>query len=130
MASTNANPIEMPETDITMFDTEHDYKTQSNFAEPPQPSIKNDNDFEDLDPVDEEELLIPSKPIRVRRVAVFRPLFVYRQEQAKQQLIGADRRRGRATNKRPGNGQGQRRPGNGQGQRRDLGQTQYQQHGY
>jgi len=107
VASSNASSIEIPETDITMFNTEHDYKFDSDFAEP-EPNTKNDNDSEDLDPLDKEELQIPSKPIRVKRVVAFRPLFVYRQEQAKHRLIAADRRRARVPPRRRGSRQGQR----------------------
>jgi len=107
MASSNANPVEVPETDIAMFNTSADDESHSNFKEP-QPKPKIENDFEDLDPMDEEELLNPLQPTRVRRAIVFRPLFVYRQEQERERLIAADRRSGRASEGHHGHGQGQR----------------------
>lgn len=93
MASLNASPIDIPENDITLFNNDIDYESHANFKEV---NAKNNNYFDDLDPMDEDELLVPSKLNRVPRTAVFRPLFVYRQENEKQQLI-ADRRSGRAS---------------------------------
>jgi len=119
MASSKASPMEMPESDITMFNTvDTDYESLSKFKEP-QPNVKHENDFEDLDPLDEEEMLAPSKPTRVRRVVPFRPLFVYRQEQDKEKLIAADRRSGRSS-------EDHRRHGQGHGHERNH----HHQHGY
>lgn len=132
MASSNANPVEVPEADITILNSSADFESQSNVKEP-QPNIKTDDDFEDFDPVDEEESLVSSKPIRVRRAIVFRPLFVYRQEQ-EQRLIAADRRNGRASEGHHGQGHGQgQRHGHGNAhnhQHQHNEQNHHNQHGY
>lgn len=75
-----------------MFDTDADYETHTNFKDPHHHRTIDVVDPDEIDPIDESEMLMPKHPYRQKRTMVFRPLFVYRQQELKKTRIAAERR--------------------------------------
>lgn len=92
----HANPVDIPE--LTLFETDGNIEStesQLNLKEPAENNKFHSESDDIVDPMDENEFLVPQKHKRQRRTLVFRPKFAYDREverAAEERIARAERR--------------------------------------